>query len=466
MRQAFAFEQAVLSTIVAHAAIAPDDHVLVAVSGGADSTALLASLHALRERGAVAATLAVAHLNHGLRGAESERDADAVRALALRLGLPCDVERCDALAAGSPNLEARARTERHAFLQRAARRRGASRIALGHTRDDQAETLLMRLARGAGPASLAAMPVVRPDGVIRPLLEQPHDACVTYLRARGIAWVEDTSNADPGFFRNRVRHRLLPALSAELGVDVRARLARLAHQLAEESALAEQRIDELLSTGEGALPLAACRTAGAGAPRLVHAWLARAGVRASEAQVGGILRIAGGTCPSAGIDLGAGYRVVRRYDGLALEQADGAEAVPSRYDWMRAAQPLPVPGSACLLGWRISGESTSGVDERDVARVAAGATQAVLDADLLRAPLALRAAAAGDRVRLVYGRRKLADILIDAKVPRQERRRLAVVHSGDDILWVPGVVRSIVAHASSATRRFALLRAERIEGSE
>jgi tRNA(Ile)-lysidine synthase len=457
MKQVLAFEQAVLGTIQARAAIGDGQRLLVAVSGGADSTALLAVLEALLRRGALRATLAVAHLNHGLRGAESARDAAAVAALAGRFGLPCFVEECTALGPGSANLEARARALRSAFLQRVGGRWAADRIALAHTRDDQAETVLMRLARGGGPASLASMQPARPDGVIRPLLEQSRAACIAYLGARGLDWVEDSSNEDERFFRNRVRRRLLPALEAELGVDVRQRLARLARQLREESALAEQRVAQLLAGTEpgGCLDLEPCRAAGEGAPRLVHAWLDRAGVRASERQIAGIVRIAAGACPSAAVDLGAGIRVVRRYQRLEIEHRSQQQGAPSA-----ARVSLPLPGSACIPGWRVRSEADlvpasqpleRGTDEGAV----------VLDADRLTSPLSLRSPAAGDRVRLAYGRRKLADILIDAKVPRQERRRLAVVSCGDDILWVPGVVRSVVAGTSPATRRFAVLHAQR-----
>jgi tRNA(Ile)-lysidine synthase len=459
MKQALAFEHAVLGTIQAHAAIGDGDRLLVAVSGGADSTALLAVLEALLRRGALRVTLAVAHLNHGLRGAESARDAAAVAQLARSFALPCFVEECAALVPGTANLEARARALRAAFLRRVAGSWAADRIALAHTRDDQAETVLLRLARGGGPASLGAMQPVRPDGVIRPLLEQSRAACIAYLGARGLGWVEDSSNADESFFRNRVRRRLLPALEAELGVDVRQRLARLARQLREESALAEQRIAQLLGTEPGGcLELGLCHAAGEGAPRLVHAWLARAGVRASERQIAAIVRVAAGGCPSAAVDVGAGIRVVRRYQRLEIERRPSPRA-PLSTEWVA----LPLPGSARISGWQVRSEaelmpSSAAPDGGpDVGVV-------VLDADRLTAPLALRSPAAGDRVRLVYGRRKLADILIDAKVPRQERRRLAVVSCGDDILWVPGVVRSVVAGTSPATRRFAVLRARRQAG--
>lgn len=456
MDEAHAFEQAVLGTIRTHGAIAPRDRVLIAVSGGADSTALLAVVDALVRRGALEASLAVAHLNHRMRGAASDRDADFVRDLAARFGLPCFVGASDALAGVRANREAAARDERHGFLARCAREWGAARTALAHTRDDQAETLLLRLARGAGPASLAAMPVARADGVIRPLLEQPRSACLAYLKARALGWVEDESNADETYFRNRVRRRLLPVLEAELGVDVRARLARLAGQLREESALAEQRIDDLLRghADGAALPIDAVRLAGAGGPRVLHAWLARRGLRASGRQIAALARIAAGTDPSAEVAIGGGHRVVRCYAELRLAPAHDRDATAAAF--VR----LEVPGVAAIPGWTLRadavGPAPSGDEEPDD-----GTVRFRLDGDLLHEPLWLRGPRPGDRLRLSYGSRKLSDILIDAKIPRHERAGLAVIGSGTDVIWVPGVVRSVVADPCAATRRCVILRAER-----
>ncbi|MBM4247248.1 MAG: tRNA lysidine(34) synthetase TilS [Deltaproteobacteria bacterium] len=465
MDQPRAFEQAVLGTIRKHRAIAPRDRVLVAVSGGADSTALLAVLDALVRRGALAATLAVAHLNHRMRGAASDRDAAFVAGLAARLGLPCFSGTSDALAGVRANREAAARAARHAFLQRAGGEWNASRIALAHTRDDQAETLLMRLARGAGPSALGGMRVVRGDGVVRPLLEQPRSSCVAYLRARGQEWMEDESNSDERYFRNRVRRRLLPALEAELGIDVRPRLARLAEQLRQESALAEKGIDGLLrgATDDMALSIDLLHAAGVGAPRLVHAWLARAGVRASERQVATVVRIAAGHDPSAEVVFGGGRRVVRRYGDLRLAPAFDPRPVPgaaAQLDVPGAAVQLEVPGRARIPGWTVRAEvaawpgATSPDDEPAEVR-------SCFDGDDLVTPLWVRRPQPGDRVRLPHGRRKLADILIDAKIPRHERAGLVVVGGGADVLWVPGVVRSVVASASAATRRCVILCAER-----
>jgi len=453
MSRAFAFERAVLETIRTHAALGAHDRVLVACSGGADSTALLAVLASLRDAGVLPVALAVAHLNHRLRGAESERDAAAVRALAARFGVPCFVGDAPELAATRANLEARARAARHAFLARVAAEWPARRTALAHTRDDQAETVLLRLARGAGPHGLGAMRVVRADGIVRPLLEQARADCVAYLDERGIGWIEDSSNADETLFRNRVRRRLLPLLESELGVDVRARLARLAEQLREESALAEQRIDALLEPREGpGLALETLARAGVGAPRLLHGWLARTGIRPTSRQVAAVLGIARGDRPSASVDVGGGRTVARRYERLEVVADVPRAAIGEPV----ATGPilLHVPGRANLSAWQVTAEPGPGA-----LPPADGDASSLVDLDLLPGPLSLRAPAPGDRVRLAHGRRKLSDILIDAKVPRPDRRRLVVIGCGEEIVWVPGVVRSVVAGASMETRRFAVLHA-------
>ncbi|MEW6273073.1 MAG: tRNA lysidine(34) synthetase TilS [Thermodesulfobacteriota bacterium] len=455
MRRDFAFELAVLHALRKHSAAAAGSRLLVAASGGADSTALLFALDALCRRGELDATLAVAHLNHLLRGAESEGDAAHVRELARSLGLPCFVGERPDLAGTRANREARAREARYAFLREVAQGWGAGHVLVAHTRDDQAETLLLRLARGAGPAGLGGMAPARGDGVLRPLLEQTHEACVAYLRGRGVAWREDSSNADESLFRNRVRRRLLPALEKELGVDVRARLARLAEQLRQESALAQQRVAELLGETPGRrLPRATVLAAGPGAPRLVHAWLAAEGVRATSAQVEQLVAVARGGNPSGAVDLAGGRRVLRCYEVLELlgtvAGADRLRAEPAA---------LAVPGIVRVAGWQVTSALR---DAPAAAGHATPASAAWLDLDRLAAPLTVRCPAPGDRVRLAHGRRKLADILIDARVPRQERKGLAVVASGDDVVWVPGVVRSIVARADRTSRRLAWLHAERV----
>jgi tRNA(Ile)-lysidine synthase len=195
--------------------------VLAAVSGGLDSTVLADALAAIAARGEFA--LAIGHVHHGLRGAESDADEAAVAALAERLGAPFAAERVapetlreDTSSRQRPTLQEAARTLRYAALDRLAHRLGAQRIATAHHADDQAETVLLRLFRGTGPDGLAGIPERSPDGrIVRPLLRLSRAELEAYARARALAWREDSSNASGDYARNRLR-RWLPALASEL----------------------------------------------------------------------------------------------------------------------------------------------------------------------------------------------------------------------------------------------------------
>lgn len=216
--------------------------VLAAVSGGADSTALAVALARLAP--AFGLRVAIAHLDHGTRGAESRADASHVRALAARLGVPCVVGR---LNAGRAN-EASLRLRRRRFLAAAARRTGASAVLTAHTADDQMETLLLRLGRGTSLTGAAGM---RPrlGRWLKPLLALPRAAIEADLRGARLAWREDASNHDRAHARNRVRHDALPALLAALApgapsAAARARLAQRASALLAEVAEADAFIAE------------------------------------------------------------------------------------------------------------------------------------------------------------------------------------------------------------------------------
>jgi tRNA(Ile)-lysidine synthase len=209
--------------------------VLVAASGGVDSTVLA---HALAEiAGRRGLQLAIGHVNHGLRGADSDADEAAVRALAADLGAPVAVAAVDprGLLSGRssrerPTLQEAARSLRYEALSSLAGRLGAERIATAHNADDQAETLLLRLLRGTGPDGMGGIPERSRDGVIvRPLLRVPRAEIEAFARARHLAWREDASNQSPDYTRNRLRHHWLPGLQREFN----PRLLRVMADLAE-----------------------------------------------------------------------------------------------------------------------------------------------------------------------------------------------------------------------------------------
>jgi len=202
--------------------------VIIACSGGADSTALVRGLAELRGQGA--GQLAVAHLNHQLRGGESDRDQQFVEALCKEINLPCFVETIVVEGDGD-GIEAAARDARYAFLQRTAEASGARYVVTGHTANDQAETILHHILRGTSVTGLAGMPRSRPLSpavtLLRPMLDISRQEVLDYLAALNQPYREDASNADTVFTRNRIRHELMPLLAEKYHPNVVDNLLRL-----------------------------------------------------------------------------------------------------------------------------------------------------------------------------------------------------------------------------------------------
>jgi tRNA(Ile)-lysidine synthase len=398
----------VVRTIRAHDLVHPGERVLVAVSGGPDSMALLATLWELSGR--LDVELEVATVDHGLR-ASARAEGELVKSRAEALGLPWHGLSVDVAEArrGRASLQDAARRVRLAALEELALRRGATRIALGHQADDQAETVLFRIVRGTGVHGLAGIPYRR-GAFIRPLLDVTRAEIARYLKRRSLPFVEDLSNADPRFARARVRHRLLPLL-AEENPRVREALVALAASARESRrAPAEQSASDALS-----------------------------GLGRRTAQVVARLRHAG-----------AGTRHVDISGGRVLEIAYGRVRVGQR------------PAKAAPSGIRpmvIAGPGTYQLDAESVALKISddGAPGAVsFDADAVRWPLALRRRQPGDRMRPRGGKgsRKVADLLIDAKVARDRRDSLPVLATAEGIvIFVPGLRPSEQGRPTATTRR-------------
>lgn len=422
----------------------PDAHLLVAVSGGPDSTALVVGLAALappqRWR------LTTIHVAHGLRGSASEAERTAVAHLAESLGL-AHVERQVSVSPGS-NLEARARQARHTALREVARSTGAARIVLAHTADDQAETVLLRLLRGSGRGGLGGMQPLQ--GILwRPLLDVRRSDVLRFLADTGHAAAVDHSNADLRHARNRVRRLLVPLLEAEWNPGIVPALGHLATRLRDEDrvleALAQRRYRRLLvgsaldATRLAALPPGLAR-------RVIRSWLSAETRRTPSAiHVERALALAAGrargdvTVPGPTRVLRVGRYLVRR-PGARGEQcpftvplAPGAVVVHPRAAWrLRLGPPRP----------REAGDPAV----RD-------ARSAVFDAGALRSPLRLRSPRPGDRIALPrVGTRKVQDVLVDAHVPREDRLAVPVLEAAGTIVWIAGVARSRVALVVDDTR--------------
>lgn len=217
-----------------------------AVSGGPDSVALLEALAELAD--GIGIRLGVAHFNHRLRGAESDADEAFVRDRAAALGLPFERDEAIPGETDRGNLEASARRARYAFFERLLGQATFDRIATGHTRSDQAETVLFRVLRGTGIAGLAAVRPVREPGIVRPLIDVSRGEVIEWLGQRGSSWREDSSNSDPRFSRNRLRGDLLPRLRSEWNPRVEQALARLGSQAAAEESYWDEVVAQALES--------------------------------------------------------------------------------------------------------------------------------------------------------------------------------------------------------------------------
>jgi tRNA(Ile)-lysidine synthase len=429
--------QRVVHTIERHGMFASGDRVAVAVSGGADSVCLL---HVLRELAARwGLELSVVHVNHNLRGAESEGDARFVRALAAGLDLPFTQHDLD-LSTSPGNLEQSARDARLAFFHRHLARGLATRVALGHTRSDQAETVLFRFLRGSGATGLAAIHPVTPGGIVRPLIEIDRREIDSFLRERGIPWREDSSNATLDFARNRIRHQLLPQLAREWNPALTETLAHTADlSLAEEAywqAEMERLADLHLSRREGAVLMSAATLAAlplAAARRLVrHAiQLASGDRRASDFR-----------------HIAAVLELAARPRGMGRTQLPGLE-VRRSFDWLRFASGAPVgaysvrpvlPGITLVPGadWAISLELVENSETTRFPDNVYNGEVGCLDWSRLSGPLELRSWQPGDQYQPVGipAAKKIKALFQQARIPVWERAQWPVLTDAESIVWV------------------------------
>ena len=354
----------------------PGDKVLVAVSGGPDSVALLSLLRDLMPR--LPLRLTVAHFDHGWR-LGSEADASFVRNLARGWGYAHVSGRA---RPGLPRTEAAAREARYQFLREAAADTGSSSIALGHTRDDQVETLLLHLLRGSGSRGLAGMRHRNAD-LARPLLEVERAEIERYLAGAGLTPCRDPSNDDTRFARNRLRQVVLPAIDA-FNPAARRLLAQTARILADEDSLLEEQAEQLVG-----------RVIDPDALRALPPAIQRRIVRRSRGE-----------------------------EGFLTTEARRRDAVAS-----------PRPPATVLPELRIS------TCRCDPATFGARDPVAHLDADRVQMPLTVGFRKAGDRMRPLgmAQPKRLQDLLVDARVPRHLRGNLPIVCDREEIVWIPSV---------------------------
>ncbi len=383
--------------------LAPGDSVVCAVSGGADSMALLWGLYLLRDK--LDICLSAAHFNHGLRGAEADRDEAFVREFCRDYGIPFYRGSAE-VRAGEKGLEAAARDARYAFLETLP-----GKIATAHTADDNAETVLMHLVRGTGLTGLGAIAPVR-GRLIRPMLSVTRAQVLAFLEEYHIPHVTDSSNETDAFLRNRLRHHVMPLLVREN--------PRLAENLS-EMALQLRQDEQTLRTLEAELPpVPALRDMDpARRSRLLRAFLVRCGVREPErGHVALAESLVFSEKPSAKADFPGGVTVCRNYS--RLEKLETQEAfVPVE---------LSCPGSVEVMGLRISCRPAQACSA-EVGRFTVCPAGKIY----------VRPRHSGDTIRLSGGTKSLKKLFIDRKLPAAQRGSVPVVADGAGVLGVYGV---------------------------
>jgi tRNA(Ile)-lysidine synthase len=461
----------VLATIRKHGMVPPGSRVLVALSGGPDSVGLLHLLQALAARGELVVAGA-AHLNHALRPA-AEQDEQFCRELATAQQIPLYVERADVRALARQwrtSGEDAGRRARQAFFARAAASAAAPSVATGHTLDDQAETFLLQMIRGAGPRGLSAISP-RAGLVCRPLLELRRSEIRDSLLARALPFREDESNLDPAYTRNRVRHRLIPLLQREFSariVEVLGREAAIAR--ADEAALHERAIEvarSVVLTTEGDVqvdlaafgsldPAIASRVA-----RLALAQLAP-GRFIGFTHVEALLAFAGS---AQGSSLSLPGQQARRTGNRIILRRRFPPGFGAGFH-----VPLAIPGEVRLesQGWAVSAVEEAGVGTPPAGHSGGDGLAVVLRSEGLRLPLSVRSRRRGDRLRPAGMRgssKKLQDLFVDRKVPRELRDTVPLVVDRDDrILWVVGHAAAEAFQVTEPARGVLLLKARRLGG--
>jgi tRNA(Ile)-lysidine synthase len=430
----------------------PDQHLLVAVSGGPDSIALLSLLAALSRSWRL--KLTVVHFNYALRGRESDGDEAFVSAFCQAKNIPLVIRRPVLNKEHrSSSLQVLARWARYEAMKSLAHELHADRIVTGHTANDQAETMLLWMLRGAGLTGLAGMPFMREHIIVRPLLKTTREEILTYLRQEGLSYRQDSSNLTGLYRRNRVRRDLLPVME-EITPGIVRLLERQADILRADDAYLEQVVDELyqsLITVDAKGNQRFERQAMTALPDALKRRLIRHILKHTDSQhraptvrvVDGVLRLLSDKAKGLRMSL-RGIDVVRDRQRVLVLRRTGQHQAPEHRSPTPPAEPvsLAIPST---VSWPGTGQE---IHVQEMTRQAAepwlkrrARDCAVFDRARLSTPLMLRPWQAGDRIqpRGMGGKsKKLQDLFTDLKLGRDERRRIPLLVAPEGILWVVG----------------------------
>ena len=444
-----ALAQTVFTYIRKHGLLRPGDRAGVAVSGGADSVALLRLLLELRSE--LGIVLSMVHFNHKLRGAESEEDERFVGHLAEQHELPLLGSAGEVAAHAAEkhlSLETAARAMRYEYFRELLRGGKLTRIATGHTLDDQAETVLLRMVRGAGTRGLAGIypelsvsgqnsaAGAQPLSIVRPLLSTRRKDLEVYLQSVGQSWREDKSNRDLRHARNRVRHGILPRLERNLNPAVREALAETAEIARAEEDYWDQQVARVLpevyqnsadravakiQALEG-LPLALRR-------RLVRRFAESLGVRLEFHHVESILEVAAAERGGGSATLPDGWKVSHHKDELRFEREAAGMAECADYEYR-----LPIPGAVTVPELRSTFEAVL------ISRESCDNPEQLIRREVLGTEVRIRNWRAGDRFWPAHTKapKKIKELLYERRVNAREHKLWPVIVSGSEVVWMRG----------------------------
>jgi tRNA(Ile)-lysidine synthase len=444
------FVQEMHRFISQHTMIEDGETVLVAVSGGADSLALLYGLHALHTH--LNCHLHVVHLDHGLRH-DSAADAEFVSEHAKRLGLPFTghaVELPHLIKQWKLSVEAAGRRARYEFYESVCAQIGATKVALGHHRDDIAETVLMNLLRGTGSDGLKGIAPIRDGKFLRPLAAFTRQEIEAFLKSIDLLPRQDSTNTDKRYLRNRIRHELIPLLEQDYNPNIKTGLSRTTEILSAESEYLEAIAREAFE---------ACRLPSSQSTCVVldrkkflqnHFALQRRILRHSITEIFGqiddfyfehyqaILGLINRDKPNAVLALPNTIQFRRAYEQLIFEKTPIEKTPIEVEDFVH---PLNVPGKTFIPA--LNTEITAylyNMPSDDLPSLPDGTFEAILDYSEIQLPLIVRNRRQGDRFQPhgMQGTKKIKDFFIDTKVPGSERDRIPMIVCGDEILWVIG----------------------------
>jgi tRNA(Ile)-lysidine synthase len=442
-------------TIREHDMIRPGERVLVALSGGPDSVACLRCLQRLAGKWRI--EIGAAYFNHRLRGPESREEEAFVGGLCRRLGVPLSTKRMDPrrLKKGTEtNLEAFCREERYRFLAAAREKLGYDKIALGHNRSDQAETVLMHLLRGSGLGGMKGMLPVRDGVYIRPILEATRKEILLFLQEEKLDYVLDSTNASEAFHRNRIRHHLIGEILVTYNPRVEENIAQLARIIADENDYINSVVDGLIEAWGLGGDRTACRVKIEKLEGLHPALrkrvilgllqrLARKGAEIGHVHVEAVQGLITAGRTGKALDLPGEIRVCREYGMLVMARGRRTGSSPRKNG--RASRPqgdysydVRVPGAVGVAeaGRRLSFDFVGAGDARfDCGK------RVYMDYDRIVLPVVVRNVRTGDRIQPLgmKGHKKVKSLFIDEKIARDERDRLPVVADRKSVLWVPGL---------------------------